>query len=220
MLHKDVIAIDAEIDRLLQAAFCDNNIIQCVAFPAIMSQYTGIQQHPIVQTELALCHGCQLRFHFTDLAGSQKTAAAKIDAEDRLCILQRQIGFVQDRSVPADGQDHISPFQACFLWQVEDSYGTAVCSHHLTHQNICPMRQQDLSSPERDLVSRRFAGIRRNIDRHAASPFFLRCQFNGQGCYGLPQRPALQRCHPELPVLCSSARTSDTQCCPPDLSRG
>ena len=137
-----------------------------------MAQHADIQQHPVIQTEPALCHGSQLRLHFTDLAGGQKPAPAKVDAENRFCVLQRQICFVQDRAVPADGQDHISPFQAFLLRQIEDTGRAAACPHGLAHQNFCTVRQQDLCCPEGDFISRRFAGVRRNIDRHAASPFF------------------------------------------------
>ena len=107
MLHKNIIAVDAEINRLLQPAFCDHDVIQCMSLPAIMAQNMHIQQHPVIQTELSSGNSGEFGLHFVDLTSCQKTAASQIDAKDRLCIPERQVCLMQNCAITADGQDHI-----------------------------------------------------------------------------------------------------------------
>ena len=131
-----------------------------MALPAIVPQHPDEKEHPVVQAEFAPGHGGELCFHLADLTGSQKTAAAQVDAQNRLCVLQREIGLVQNGTVAADGQDHIGTLQAVLLRQVDNAHGAAALPQVFAHQDGGPVRQQDLRCAECDLAGGSLAGIR------------------------------------------------------------
>ena len=106
MLHQDIVAVDAEIDGLLQPPLGNNNIVEGMTLPVGVAQHTHIQQHPVVQAVLSPRHGGELGLHLVHLAGGQKTAASQVDAQNGFVVTQRQIGDVQDGAVTADGEDH------------------------------------------------------------------------------------------------------------------
>ena len=222
MLHQNVIAVNAEINGLLQAAFCHDNVVQCMAFPAVMAQNMGVEQHPVVQLELAPRHGRQLAFHLADLAGSQKTAAAQVDAQDRLCMLERKIRLMQDRSVSADGQDYVRTFQTLFQRQIYNAGRIADRAQILAHQHRCTMILQDLRCTQSDLTGRDLSRVRRNVNRHAEASCFgsVSVSFSGPAWNGLQPRPVRRPHRPARRAPRSSARTSDIRCCLPDLSPG
>lgn len=114
MFYQNIIAVNAEINSLLQTALGHDNIVQGVAFPVVFSQHPRIEQHPAVQRVLAPGNRRQLCFHFVHLTGGQKAAAAQVDAEDGLFVLQREVGFVQDGAIAANGQDDVCLLQALF----------------------------------------------------------------------------------------------------------
>ncbi len=109
VIDENIIAVNAEIDRLLQAALRDHHVIQGVALPAIVAKNADIQQHPVVYAELSPCNSGELGFHLADFAGSQKTTASQIDAQDRLCVPKRKICLMQNGAVAANAADQMQP---------------------------------------------------------------------------------------------------------------
>ena len=110
-----------------------------MALPAIVAKNADIQQHPVVYAELSPCNSGELGFHLADFAGSQKTTASQIDAQDRLCVPKRKICLMQNGAVAANGQDHICLLKAFLQRQINHSGRAAACARLFTHQNSCTM---------------------------------------------------------------------------------
>ena len=159
MLDQNVIAVDAEINGLLQTAFGDDDIVEGVALPAVVAQNADIKQHPVVQQIISPCNGRELLFHLVDLTGGQKAAAPQVDAEDGLPVFQREVSLVQDGAIPADGQDDIRFFEAFLLRQILHAHRVAHSLEVGLHQHPGTVGQQDLRGPLRDAVGHRFAGV-------------------------------------------------------------
>ena len=103
--------------------------------PIFIPQHTSIQQHTRIQLELTFRHSRKFCFQLIHLTGRQKTAPSQVDAQDRFTVGQRKISLVQDRTVAANGKDHICLLKALFLRQVLYPHHPAVCLHGLLHKH-------------------------------------------------------------------------------------
>ena len=213
MLYKDVVAVDAEIDGLLQAAFGHDHVVEGMALPVFFAQHPHIEQHPAVQQIFAPHQRRKLFLHFIHLAGGKEAAAANVDAEDGLLVLKRKVRLMQDGAVAADGQDNIGTREALFQRKVLHPIGAAGFVQVIPHQDGGPLHQQELRCLLGGGHRLLFAGVWRNVNGHMTSPSRFICPAS----YGLRPRPARRRNHPARRAARSSGRTSDTRCSPPGL---
>ena len=82
-----------------------------------------------------------------------------------------KIRFVQDGTVPANGQDHVSTLQTLLQRQINDPCRAATFPQGIAHQYSCAVGQQDLRRTKRDFAGRGLARIGRNVDRHTGFSF-------------------------------------------------
>ena len=142
MLYKDVVAVDAEVDGLLQTAFRHDHIVEGMAFPAILAQHPHIEQHPAVQKILSPHQSGEFFFHFIHLTGGEEAAASDVDAEDGFLILQRKICLMQDGSITTDGQDDIGARKAFFQRKVLYTFHIAGLFQVIPHQDDSFLHQE------------------------------------------------------------------------------
>ena len=168
MLYKDVVAVDAEVDGLLQTAFRHDHIIEGMAFPAILAKHPHIEQHPAVQKILSPHQSGEFFFHFIHLTGGEEAAASDVNAEDGFLILQRKICLMQDGTVAADGQDDVGARKAFFQRKVLYTFHIAGLFQVILHQDDSPLHQQELRCPAGSVGSLFLSGVWRNVNSHRA----------------------------------------------------
>ena len=194
MLDQNVVAVDAEVDGLLQPPLGHHDVVEGVALPAVVPQNADVEQHPAVQAVLPAGHGAQLCLQFVHLAGGQKAAPPQVDPQNGLVIVEGHVGDVQDGAVPADGQDDVGLFHGLVKGQVVHPCNVAALLPALVHQDGRAVAAQNLRRPQSQLPGRALAGVGGNIDCHLPAPPGFD-GFSGRAPDGWPppRRPPLPR---------------------------